>query len=73
MSAAYQHLPFGLALTDTVSISAFRNGEWSDFTLAPAVPVLLHPAAHVLRRELVAIQQGGAPDPHGWLTRVEKQ
>jgi len=28
------------------------------------------PNTHALRAALVAIQQGTAPDRHGWLTRV---
>jgi branched-chain amino acid aminotransferase len=40
--------PFGSVLTQTMSITWYRDGQWLADRLEPTAPLSLHPAAHVL-------------------------
>ncbi len=45
---ALRQAPFGSVLTDTMSITWFRDGKWSPERLDPTAPLPIHPAAHAL-------------------------
>lgn len=47
-TSALRTAPFGSVLTQTMSITWFRDGQWAPERLEPTAPLAMHPAAHVL-------------------------
>ncbi len=45
---ALRQAPFGSVLTDSMSITWFRDGKWLPERLEPTAPLPIHPAAHAL-------------------------
>ena len=43
-----ENAPFGTVFSDTMAITYFKNGAWSDVKVQPVAPFSMHPAAHVL-------------------------